>query len=261
MITHHQLRVNNVTPPSPFQKWNGRIAREVMSNFIAEANDQTMGALFHHSAKGTLIQSQSSIRFGGGDKGFSVTLINDIDNELKTKLIIYMVEFANQNNGSLGSTTFKCGANASGPVHYHARIVMGRSAKKRGDKYDDRKGYNARLLSDDPFLIEEIKWTITKGLLRQANNYIRQNSTTKTEWLFLGGVARPEGEELDRKRHQAFMDSIEVIKTFSMSPDKGYLPRFNVDFIMPYDFHGHWAVGGNNHSGHGQLFKTFKQAN
>jgi hypothetical protein len=265
MVVHEQLRINGVLPPDGKTKWTGKIARSVLSNYILDSGEQGLSEVFQHTNSGKLIQKQAPIRFGGGRNGFSLTLVYDIEDEVKAKLVMSLIDFASSMGGVLVPCSLECKIQESKQyVHYNSSIVMGRRPRnKEEDKHTYRSTYNKRLLTDEAFLESELKWTITKGIVRQLREYIATGDMSVRAAHILTNIgeyrALPGADQLTRDLFEDFMDDIKIHKAFNLSPEKKCLPRFSVEFSMPIELYGHWAVGGNNHSGFGHILKLFRE--
>lgn len=253
-------RVKGITPPEGRERWSAMHARAALASHA----DSIESAVFHRDRNGHRLQFPSDIRFTGGKNGFGVTLIQDIDDDDEFSLVKALMHFAVEHGGLLDMNSQLCDIErCSQYVDYHCILVIGKNGKKikaatyNGVDYPERfkskKDFNMKIITDNDFRDEQIKWEITKGISRQFQRLHAAGHFQLQDAFFLGRV---DNGVLNQRSAQLFMDSIELKSVEMLSPAKRFLPRFKVNFSMPLNLSGNWAAGKLNNKGYGLLIKT-----
>jgi len=252
------ISVNGVSPPTG-GKWSGKLARQALSNSVADLDP----GIFNHSASGELIQTRSPLRFGGGVSGFNVTLIHDIEPDTEASLLRGFMQYALDNDGSLDVKQISCDLKETvSSFYYHGVIVFGKS-NSFNKGHDGKEGYwrrighetNTKIVNDPAYRTAYLKKEIARGIARQFHAYVADKKMLRSQAAGLGRLDQ-NGEVL-LSSIEEFIDSIEIKDVSMMSPEMRYLPRAFVRFTMPLHLEGNWAVGRMNNKGVGRIYYDY----
>lgn len=244
------VRIINAPSPAGSDKWVGFLARQELSNIANQSHDD----VFHHQ-DGKNMQSRPSVRFRGGKHGFGV-IQTAPNSELSGSIIDLMSNYALDNDCALSVNQIECSVSESEIKSYHGVFVCGKrntSGKSKDGKkfFRDRSSFNKKMVSDIDFRHAELAKMIGKGMCHQFHEARKAELVGMAGHAYMGRIS--EHGHIDMESIQDIIDSITILKSDNMAPAKRSLPRFYIEFSMPFMLKGDWAAGSLTHQGYGHI--------
>ena len=245
------IRVNHVAPPAGHKRWAGYTARMALS----EIADKSHSAVFHHTSDGKNCQGRPSIRFRGGNNGFGI-IQTSIDERIAMNVVDLISNYALDHEGTLMVNKIKCGIQESEIERYHGVFVCGKrnalNKNQDGSTYiNDRSDFNKKMYADIDFRHAELSKMIARGLCYQFHEARVAGLVGMTGHANMGRIDKHG--HINLESIQDLIDDITITKSEEKAPAKRCLPRFYVEFNMPFALKGDWAAGSLTNQGYGHI--------